>query len=147
MSFLEIRDLTYTYPGGIRAVDGFDFDARQGEFIAVIGPNAAGKSTLALLLKGLLKAEKGFVRINGGERPREGADPRVGILFANPENQLITSIVEEHFGHTSGSTPYTRFRRRAQILPGRRFCGAGSVVSARRGWSAARCRQVADAAP
>jgi energy-coupling factor transport system ATP-binding protein len=95
MSFLEIRDLTFTYPGEIRAVDSFDFDARQGEFVALIGPNAAGKSTLALLLKGLVKAEKGFVRIDGEERPLEGTDPRVGLLFANPENQLITSIVEE----------------------------------------------------
>ena len=95
MSFLEIRDLTYTYPGGIRAVDGLDLDARPGEFVAVVGPNAAGKSTLALLLKGMLIPERGSVRVGGVRRPDGAPDPRVGILFSNPENQIVTSVVEE----------------------------------------------------
>jgi energy-coupling factor transporter ATP-binding protein EcfA2 len=96
MAFLEIRDLTYTYPNtGVLAVDGFDLDADRGELIAVIGPNAAGKSTFALLLKGLLNPDSGKVRINGKEQKIGGPDPGIGILFSNPENQLVTSIVEE----------------------------------------------------
>jgi len=96
MAFLEIRDLTYTYPNsGIRAVDKLNLNAERGEVIAVIGPNAAGKSTFALLLKGLLKPDSGIIRIGGNERKSAGPDPEVGILFSNPENQLVTSIVEE----------------------------------------------------
>ena len=96
MSFLEIRDLTYTYPNsGVRAVDGLSMDAERGEVIALIGPNAAGKSTFALLLKRLLKPDHGKVRINGYEQVTVGPDPGIGILFSNPENQLVTSIVEE----------------------------------------------------
>ena len=96
MAFLEIRDLTYTYPNsGVRAVDGLNLDADRGEVIAVIGPNAAGKSTFALLLKRLLKPDSGKVRINGNEQVTVGPDPGIGILFSNPENQLVTSIVEE----------------------------------------------------
>jgi energy-coupling factor transporter ATP-binding protein EcfA2 len=96
MSFLEIHDLTYTYPNsGIRAVDGLDLNADRGEVVAVIGPNAAGKSTFALLLKRLLQPDSGKIRINGNEQITTGPDPRIGILFSNPENQLVTSIVEE----------------------------------------------------
>lgn len=95
MSFLEIRELTYTYPGGIRAIDGLNLDAQQGELIALIGPNAAGKSTLALLLKGLLEPDSGSIKIGGRERRKGIPDHRVGILFANPENQIVTSIVQE----------------------------------------------------
>ncbi|MDF1524754.1 MAG: energy-coupling factor transporter ATPase [bacterium] len=96
MAFLEIRDLTYTYPNtGVRALDGLNLDADRGELIAVIGSNAAGKSTFALLLKGLLQPDSGKVRINGKEQVTSGTNPGVGILFSNPENQLVTSIVEE----------------------------------------------------
>jgi energy-coupling factor transporter ATP-binding protein EcfA2 len=96
MAFLEIRDLTYTYQNtGVRAVDRLDLEAERGELIAVIGPNAAGKSTFALLLKGLLKPDSGKIRISGKEQVADGPDPGIGILFSNPENQLVTSIVEE----------------------------------------------------
>jgi energy-coupling factor transport system ATP-binding protein len=96
MAFLEIRDLSYTYPNsGVRAVDGLDLNAERGELIAMIGPNAAGKSTFARLLKGLIKSDSGSVRITGAQQPADGPDPGIGILFSNPENQLVTSIVEE----------------------------------------------------
>lgn len=96
MSFLEIRDLSYIYPNsGVRAVDGLSMEADRGEMIAVIGPNAAGKSTFGLLLKGLLKPESGQIRIKGKVRTVPGPDPAIGILFSNPENQLVTSVVEE----------------------------------------------------
>ncbi|MGD8353142.1 MAG: energy-coupling factor transporter ATPase [Pseudomonadota bacterium] len=96
MSFLKIRDLSYTYPNtGIRAVDGLNFDAQKGEIIAVIGPNASGKSTFAMLLKRLLTPETGRVWVDGQERSGKGPDAGIGLLFPAPENQLITSIVEE----------------------------------------------------
>ncbi len=96
MAFLEIRDLSYTYPNsGVRAVDGLNLNAERGELIAMIGPNAAGKSTFARLLKGLIKADSGSVRIKGMQQAAAGPDPGIGILFSNPENQIVTSIVEE----------------------------------------------------
>jgi len=96
MAFLEIRDLIYTYPGsGVRAVDGLSLDASRGEIVAVVGPNAAGKSTLARLLKGLIQPDSGMIRIDGRERETTGPVRDIGILFSNPENQLVTSILEE----------------------------------------------------
>ena len=96
MSFLEIRDLTYSYPNSsVRAIDRLSMDAERGEIIAVIGSNGAGKSTFAQLLKGLLKPDSGKVKINGEEQVYAGPHQGIGILFSNPENQLVTSIVEE----------------------------------------------------
>ncbi len=95
MSFLEIRDLTFTYTGSIRAVDGLNLNAREGELLALAGPNAAGKSTLALLMKGMLKPDQGHIRVGGYKILAGRPNARVGLLFSNPENQIVTSIVEE----------------------------------------------------
>ena len=95
MSFLEISNLSFTYPGGIQAVNGLDLSVEKGESLALIGSNAAGKSTLALLVKGVLTPEAGSIIIDGMAWNAGKVDPRVGLLFSNPENQLVTSIVEE----------------------------------------------------
>ncbi|MBN2720365.1 MAG: ATP-binding cassette domain-containing protein [Proteobacteria bacterium] len=95
MPFLEIRSLSFTYNRGIRAVDDLSLDAGQGELIALAGPNAAGKSTLALLMKGMLTPDSGSITVGGQKVEGGGPNLRVGILFSNPENQIVTSVVEE----------------------------------------------------
>ncbi|MDF1535330.1 MAG: energy-coupling factor transporter ATPase [bacterium] len=118
MSFLEIKNLFYTYPGGIRAVDGLDLTAEKGEFVAVIGPNAAGKSTLALLVKGILQPDSGSISLGGAMGDPGRVDPRVGLLFSNPENQLVTSIVEEDvaFGLEVAALPPAEIRRKVESV-------------------------------
>ncbi len=120
MPFLKIRDLKYVYPNtGIRGIDGLDLDAERGELLAIVGPNAAGKSTLARLLKGLLVPQAGSISIAGLARGHGGPDPRVGILFSNPENQLITSLVVEDvaFGlEVAGEAPAVIEARVSRVL-------------------------------
>ncbi len=98
---ITVRDLTFTYPDGTRALDGVSFDAVHGEAIAVVGANGAGKSTLLLHLNGLLTPQHGGVDI-GGVPVTRGTLPEirrtVGMVFQDPDDQLFMPTVAEDVG-------------------------------------------------
>jgi len=85
----------------LSALRNVSFDVNESEFVAVIGPNGSGKSTLALCLSGLLQPTSGEIFIDNSpiEVPLLGIDSRaihtiVGIVFQNPDDQIIASSVE-----------------------------------------------------
>ena len=94
------ENLKYSYSGQDGyAVNGVDFTVAKGEFVSVIGHNGSGKSTLARLINGLLEADEGKVTVFGMD-VNEGSNAvevrkRVGIVFQNPDNQMVASIVED----------------------------------------------------
>ncbi|MCS7338054.1 MAG: energy-coupling factor ABC transporter ATP-binding protein [Verrucomicrobiae bacterium] len=96
---IEVRHLSYSYPGGRRALDDVTFAVAQGECVGVLGPNGAGKSTLLLHLNGLLPErlpEQPKVWIAGEPLTRDTAErvrQRVGLLFQDPDDQLIAPTV------------------------------------------------------
>ncbi len=81
------------------ALKDFFLSVSKGEFLAVIGHNGSGKSTLARLINGLLLPDKGRVKVFGMDT-LEGKNPveirkRAGIVFQNPDNQMVASIIED----------------------------------------------------
>ena len=95
------ENLKYSYPGqdDTYAVNGVSFSVAKGEFLSVIGHNGSGKSTLARLINGLLEADSGKVTVLGMD-VAEGKNAieirkHVGIVFQNPDNQMVASIVED----------------------------------------------------
>ena len=81
------------------ALNGIDLSVKKGEFLSVIGHNGSGKSTLARLINGLLEADAGTIQVLG-MNVAEGKNPieirkHVGIVFQNPDNQMVASIVED----------------------------------------------------
>ena len=75
-----------------------DFSINEGEFVAVLGRNGSGKSTLARLVNGLLKQDSGKISVFGMENVEENLfeiRKNVGIVFQNPDNQMVASIVED----------------------------------------------------
>jgi ABC-type nitrate/sulfonate/bicarbonate transport system ATPase subunit len=76
---VQIRDLSLTYPGGIRALDGCDITLTSGEFVVLLGPSGCGKSTLLQILAGLLKPTVGEVRVGDRVNPPPGKDR--GVVF------------------------------------------------------------------
>ena len=100
-ALLEVRDLRYRYPGApVDALAGLDLSVGQGEFVAVVGANGSGKSTLARLLGGLEKATAAALAMACGHDlltpdGRMAARRDVGVLFQNPENQLVAECVED----------------------------------------------------
>ncbi|HEX5643611.1 MAG TPA: ATP-binding cassette domain-containing protein [Thermoleophilia bacterium] len=100
-ALLQIRDLRYRYPGAsVDALAGLDLTVSAGEFVAVVGANGSGKSTLARILGGLEKPASAAVAVACGhdlltEDGRMAARREVGVLFQNPENQLVAECVED----------------------------------------------------
>jgi cobalt/nickel transport system ATP-binding protein len=98
---ISVRDLSFVYPDGTRALDGVSFEVGHGEAIAVVGANGAGKSTLLLHLNGLLSPTEGSVDI-GGTPVTKGTLPEirrtVGMVFQDPDDQLFMPTVDEDVG-------------------------------------------------
>ncbi|GEB77598.1 energy-coupling factor transporter ATPase [Sporolactobacillus inulinus] len=80
-------------------LNGIDLSIHQGEFVAILGPNGCGKSTLAKHLNGLLLPSDGSVQIQGMDtadhQKLDAIRQTVGMVFQNPDNQLISTLVEE----------------------------------------------------
>jgi energy-coupling factor transport system ATP-binding protein len=120
--FVELRGLEYSYPldggGQIAALRGIDLTIERGEFLAIVGPNGSGKSTLVRHLNGLLLPTAGQVQVNGllTSDPRNlwAIRQRVGMVFQNPDNQIVASTVEEDvaFGPENAALPPDEIRRR-----------------------------------
>ena len=85
-----------------RAIDGVDVDIKKGDFVAVLGHNGSGKSTLAKHVNGLLLPTEGTVWVGDMDTRDEehiwGVRKTAGMVFQNPDNQIIGNIVEEDVG-------------------------------------------------
>lgn len=96
------RDEEGNVEGITRAVDGIDLSVEKGQFIAILGHNGSGKSTLAKHLNAILCPSEGTVLVNGMDTKEEKHlwDIRkgAGMVFQNPDNQIIGQIVEEDVG-------------------------------------------------
>lgn len=100
---IQVDTVSYSYRAETaenhKAIDNLSLTINKGEFVAIIGHNGSGKSTLAKLLNGLLLPQAGQVRVNG--RSTDNSEDnwqirrQVGLVFQNPDNQLIATIVEE----------------------------------------------------
>lgn len=95
---MEAAGVCFRYPDGTRALQDVDFRVRKGEFVAVLASNGSGKTTLVKVLAGLLRPEKGTVRIAGRDIRRIPAGElyrQVGVVFQDPNDQLFGATVEE----------------------------------------------------
>lgn len=100
----HVSHVTLLYDGNIQALDDVSLDVRRGERLCILGPNGSGKSTLAGVLAGLLAPDEGEVELAGEQVFSSGqvdfeayhrARRSLGLVFQNPDDQLVTSIVEE----------------------------------------------------
>ncbi len=102
-NIIEINSLTYHYPleggGEITALDNLSLKIAEGEYMALIGPNGSGKSTLARHLNALLLPSEGNILVEGlltsREEYRWEIRRQVGMVFQNPDNQIVATTVEE----------------------------------------------------
>ena len=96
------RDLDGNVEAIVKALDGINIDIKDGEFVALLGHNGSGKSTFAKHLNGLLTPSEGTLYINGYDIYNNDNlwDIRqsVGMVFQNPDNQIVGTVVEEDVG-------------------------------------------------
>ena len=119
---LEVRDLTHSYltrtGEEVEALRKVSLEVRAGEFVAIVGHNGSGKSTLAKHLNALLVPSSGVVYVDGLDTsvPENlwEVRQRVGMVFQNPDNQLVATTVEEDvaFGPENLGVPSAEIRER-----------------------------------
>lgn len=100
MSFIEAKGLNFSYsPDGEKVINNIDLKIEKGSYVAVLGHNGCGKSTLAKLLCGILLPTEGEVFVDGISTLDDDRSfdirKRCGMVFQNPDNQLVASVVEE----------------------------------------------------
>ena len=102
-TFIKFDNVSFAYDSGeeqpIRAVNDFSLAVPEGQFMAILGHNGCGKSTVAKLVNGILVPTKGKVTVAGMDTSDEDktVDIRrnVGMVFQNPDNQIVATIVED----------------------------------------------------
>jgi cobalt/nickel transport system ATP-binding protein len=98
-SLVSLKDVKFSYPAGVDALNGVTFEVAQGERIALLGPNGSGKSTLILLIAGLLTPNSGDIKVFGEKTTSKDFQKwrsRIGIVFQDPDDQLFTpSVIED----------------------------------------------------
>ena len=103
----ELREVSFSYPSSTgprrQVFEGLNLRVGRGRYAAVMGPNGSGKSTLGKLVKGLLAPSSGQVCIAGHPLKSGEISPRVGYIFSNPENQIVSSVVEEDIAFGLGN--------------------------------------------
>ncbi|WP_166028695.1 ABC transporter ATP-binding protein [Streptomyces chilikensis] len=124
----DVRDLTTSY-GPVRALDGVSFTAREGEVTAVLGANGAGKTTLLRTASGLVRAERGQVRLDGRDVTRAPAEDmaRLGLAHVPEGRGVITELTVEENLRLGGLHRPARARR-ADV---ERICGLFPVLGER----------------
>jgi len=126
-AIIEVKNLSYTYPGDedtppVPAVKNISFSVEEGSFVAILGHNGSGKSTLAKLLSLILEPTAGEISLCGKNMTAESitdadiweARRDVGMVFQNPDNQIVCTIVEEDvaFGPENLGLPSAEIRLR-----------------------------------
>ena len=123
--FIHAKDLWYSYEEDeqrIPVLKGISLDIAQGEYVAILGHNGSGKSTFAKLLNGILEPEAGELKVAGTTLSSKDLTDddifalrrQVGMVFQNPDNQLVATIVEDDvaFGPENLGVPSAEIRRR-----------------------------------
>jgi energy-coupling factor transport system ATP-binding protein len=100
------------------ALTGVNLDVPQGTYAVLIGPNGSGKTTLAKIIKGIIAPTGGTVTVAGKNLGPEEISEDVGLVFSNPENQIISTVVEEDiaFGLENRGIEAGEMRRRVHRI-------------------------------
>lgn len=124
MNFISLENIVFSYTDDENensvknAVDGVSLNIEKGEFVALLGHNGCGKSTIAKHLNAMLLPDSGRVLIDGDDTSDEEKTydirKKVGLVLQNPDNQLVASIVEEDvaFGPENLGIPPQEIRER-----------------------------------
>jgi len=118
---IEVKDLSFSYEGD-PVIESISLKVNERDFIGIAGPNGSGKSTLAKCLNGILLPTAGDVIVDGVSVTDKTKQwiirQKVGLVFQNPDNQLVASIVEEDvaFGPENLGIPPAIIRERVSYV-------------------------------
>lgn len=117
---IEVKDLSFKYEDEAKklTLKDVNLEVKKGEFVAILGHNGSGKSTLAKLINGQMEPTEGEIRVKGLKTTDEDHLLEIrktcGMVFQNPDNQIVATIVEEDvaFGPENLGVPMPELRHR-----------------------------------
>ncbi len=118
MAFIKLENVSFSYDSESGILKDISLEIQKGEFISIIGHNGSGKSTLSKLFNGILIPTEGKVLVNGMDTAVEenifDIRKSVGMVFQNPDNQIVATVVEEDiaFGPENLGVPSEEIRKR-----------------------------------
>lgn len=113
---IKVSHLSYSYPGNSHpTLEDISFEVKDSEVIALVGQNGSGKSTIGRLIAGILKLQKGSVQIDDRIYSKsDGLRGNVGIVFQNPENQIIFNRIDDEISFALGDLASNEIEQRIQ---------------------------------
>lgn len=132
MSYIELRDVSFAYPGGFLAVDHLTLNIEKGENVAIVGQNGAGKTTTVKLLNALHYPTEGDVIIDGmntKDYTTAQVSRKVGYVFQNPDDQIFHSTVYEEVAFGPKMLKLPEEQQKKQINYALQITGMGKYVN------------------
>lgn len=121
---IKIKNVFFKYENSEESnyvIEDLNFEVKEGEFVAVLGHNGSGKSTLAKLINGLIVPTSGEVTVDDMNTKKDdeiwNVRSRAGMVFQNPDNQLVATVVEEDvaFGPENLGVPTEEIQKRVDL--------------------------------
>lgn len=102
-NMIDIKNLVFCYDDGTKALDDINLTIQKGEFVALIGQNGCGKTTISKCLNGILKPTGGSIRVEGMDTSQKGIQKelvkRIGYVFQNPDHQIFNNNVYDEIAY------------------------------------------------
>ncbi|MEO1769796.1 energy-coupling factor ABC transporter ATP-binding protein [Candidatus Enterococcus ferrettii] len=131
MTYLSLKDVSFTYPNGFEAVQQVNIDFELGESVAIIGQNGAGKTTTVKLMNGLLRPTKGDVLLAGKKTEKLTTAQMshfVGYVFQNPDDQIFQDTIYNEISFGPKNQKLSKNEVLQKVQAAAELCGLEGVL-------------------
>lgn len=131
MGYLEMREVSFSYPNGYEAIKEVNLNFGLGESVAIIGQNGSGKTTTVKLMNGLLKPSKGEVivdNVSTKEKTTAMISQKVGYVFQNPDDQIFQKTIYKEIAYGLVHKKLTKEQIDVKVRESAKMCGLSDVL-------------------
>lgn len=129
---LEIKNVSFSYPNGQKAIENLNIRFELGESVAIIGQNGAGKTTTVKLLNGLLRPTQGdiyYAKQNLAELSTAKIAKKIGYVFQNPDDQIFQETIEKEIAFGPKIQKMSVSERQSRVQFAAKLCGLENYLN------------------
>ena len=125
---LSVKNLSYSYDGVRNTLDDVSFDIHKGEFVAIMGKNGSGKSTITRLIMGVLEADSGTISLNGNDLANQSIFERsqhIGVVMQNPNHMISHHMIFDEVASGLRNRGMDEAQIKIKVEATLKLCGLG----------------------